>query len=111
MSESLILRIKDGKLVEKSLRKGKPEEVVKELIPDILKEWDPKASDLSIVKYSLKELLKEDGWSGHIYLISYKGVWKEGSYRDREILVVTSNTTKQRTNELLYVLEAYTLSE
>jgi len=111
MSESLILKIKDGKLVGKSSRKGKPEEVVKELIPDILKEWDPKTSDLSIVRYSLKELLKEDVWSGHIYLISYKGIWEEGSYRDREILVITSKTTSQRLNELLNVLEAYTLSE
>ena len=111
MSESLILKIKDGKLIGKSFQEGMPEEVVKELMHEIIKEWDPKASDLSIIKYRVKEFLKESRRKGLVYLISYKGRWSNGAYKDREVVAVTSSLTEQGINELLNVLEAYTLEK
>ena len=110
MGKVLVVKIVKGKEESREVVEGvRSEEVVKQVARKILPEWDPRKSDLIIMRHASKELVPTLKRSFSIYIISYKGLWEREGIKESEIHVVMPYVGKE-TEEVLNILKDYTLS-
>lgn len=81
-------------------------EVVKEVVVELLKTWDPERHDLIITRHESSELseLKE---RVPVYVLSPSSEWRGEELVEREIIAVFPYVSEELTNEILETLTEY----
>uniref|UniRef100_A0A7C2ZNW1 DUF2286 domain-containing protein n=1 Tax=Ignisphaera aggregans TaxID=334771 RepID=A0A7C2ZNW1_9CREN len=106
----LVIRAEEGELKEKQLADGDLEKILKDVIVKALNLWEPRKSDLVVVKHKhevkLPLPLKKDQYELYsqfnlrrvgdsavfeipVYVISYENEWAGDTIRDSKVFIVT----------------------
>jgi hypothetical protein len=128
----LIVQSEEGKVKEKQVIEGKLENVLKEVVVKALNFWDPRRSDLVVVKHKhevgVQLPLKKEQYELYsqfnlrrvgdkavfeipIYVVSYENEWVEDGIRDSKVFVVAPYIDDATASSIIELAESITSPE
>lgn len=105
--KAVVARIVEGDLKNLEVRETTAiGDVVKEVVAELLKTWDPDRHDLIITRHESSELSKFKE-NIPVYVLSPSSEWRGEELVEKEIIAVFPYVSEELTNEILETLAEY----